>query len=461
MSAVGKEADRLTAGESDQIPGFPLLLRQFSSTMEAVSEVLEVVSPHVAGLDEHSESIPLPSPPGEGAEILQETFEKFSKEREDTDNKDSEQEGEPHPLSEDQVAELSQAFVDAYDDPQALRMIGEALIKVTTRPRREHLLHGSLLTMAVGTLETAIAGVGTQHYALHPDALPGGEKEFSLAELAEFEDLRDARALAISRRVEDLMRGGFDAWDKWFAQLLGEGFAELAADRDVLHEAIQRRHLVVHNGGRVSRQYKAKVMSCTQSPGEELPIDREYLESAIDAITIFGVRLILVAWAKWRPDDEAASEVATELVFDQLVRDRLEVARCIAETAKGFATAERQRLSLQINQWQAEKRLRGLEEVAPAIEQWDTSALSNLYAAAKAALLDDYGLLFELLPDLMEQGELGPEELREWPLFKEAREQERWKSIEDMLPTGSPDGRADRQKELQSFEQPGESKVDS
>jgi len=68
-------------------------------------------------------------------------------------------------------------------------------------PQRQHLLHASLLTMTVGTLETAIAGVGTQHYALHPEALPAEEKEFSLAELAEFDDLQDARVTAISRRV--------------------------------------------------------------------------------------------------------------------------------------------------------------------------------------------------------------------------------------------------------------------
>lgn len=410
------------------------MLKQFSATMEAVLELLDTVSPHVASLDDSSRTgVALPAPPAAGAELIAETFKRFEAEREPPDDgSDNHEEGLP--LSNEQASEFAEVLVEAYEDPDAIRAIGEALITVTTRPRREHLLHGALLTMAVSNLETAIAGVGTQHYSLHPDALPAGEKEFSLAELAAFDDLRDARAAAISRRVEDLMRSGFDAWDKWFHQLLGEGFEQLAADRDALHEAIQRRHLVVHNGGRVSRQYKARVPACESAAGEALPIDRDYLEAAIDGITIFGIRLILLAWSRWNSNDTGLGIMATDLVFEQLIHDRLDVARCVAETAGRFVTEDRQRLFLRVNRWQAEKRLFGLEQVRDEVDAWDTSALSDLYSAAKAALLEDYEELFPLLRSLVEHNELGATELRQWPLFKEGRERDEWTEIEALLP---------------------------
>jgi len=334
------------------------------------------------------------------------------------------------------AADLGKTFVEAYkEDFVALRALGKSLKQVAIRPRRENLLHGSLLAMTVGTLETAIAGVATQHFVLHPGALPSEDKEFSLAELAEFDDLRDARDLAISRRVEDLMRGGFETWDNWFNQLLERGFGELADDEESLHEAIQRRHLVVHNAGRVSRQYKSKVSDCEEEVGTDLPIDRGYLEDAIDRVTIFGARLILVAWAKWKPDDRPkVAHAANDLVFSYLRDRRWGPANCIAKTGREIATEEQARLYLQVNGWQAEIRLEGLEAVRPQIEGWDISALSPEYAAAKAALLEDYEPLFELLPTLFEQRLVKAEHLREWPLFEGARQQEGWAEIEDLLP---------------------------
>jgi hypothetical protein len=434
--ASSSDPDFSEISDSPQVgqhPPFSLLLEQFNRTLEAVTEVLDAVSPHVAGLDEPANlTITLPPPSDENFEILREAFD-----RQSGDQAAGEAQEEPvsasNALGKDFVSALAQAYKD---QPRILREIGRTFWSVGARPRREHLMHGALLTMAVGTLETAIAGVATQHYFLHPGALPSSEKEFSLSDLADFEDLSDARDLAISRKVETLMRGGFDSWGLWFEDLLGEGFGGLASDHGVLQEAIQRRHLVVHNAGRVSRQYKAKVSSCEESVGSELPIKRSYLETAIDEISIFGVRLILTAWSKWCPSErDDAAEDGNKLVFSQLRSGHLNVARCVAQTAKEIAEEERLRLFLQVNQWQAEKRLNGLDSIRPEIENWDSSALSPLFAAAKAALLDDYDDLFSRLPDLLKQDEIRPADLRNWPLFREAREQEQWIDLEESLPS--------------------------
>lgn len=419
----------------EEAPGFTLLLRQFTLTVDALREVLDTVTPHVAGLDQGQRATySLPPMSEEGAEQMGEVFRELDEER----KKQIEEEGadaKREPLDEAQLKKFAEGLKSAYEsEPESLRAAAEVFETISVRPQRQQLLHSSLLAMAVGTLETAIAGVGTQHYSLHPKALPWEEKEFTLGELAEFSDLGDARAAAIARRVEDLMRSGFDAWDKWFDNLLGKGFAELAADREILHEAIQRRHLVVHNGGRVSRQYRSKVPSCTTDVGGELPIDREYLERAIDAIAIFGVRLVLSAWGKWSPEDPDAPRVASAYVLDQLIVGHNEVAFHVAGMAVDLAVDEEQRLNLQVNQWQAQKRMDGPETLREAVETWDVSALSPRYGAAKAALLDDFDNLFTLLPELIEHEELGPEDLREWPLFKEAPDEERWAKVEALLP---------------------------
>ena len=147
------------------------------------------------------------------------------------------------------------------------------------------------------------------------------------------------------------------------------------------------------------------------------------------------MRLVLIAWSKWRPGDPGAGNVATDLVYEHLEHDRLEVVRCLAKSAGSFVTKEHQRLSLQVNGWQASKRLEGLDAIKNEVEAWDTTALKGPYMAAKAALLEDYDELFALLPMTIEHKELEPVQLREWPLFKEARERDEWEEIEALLPT--------------------------
>jgi hypothetical protein len=426
--------------DSDQIPSFPILLRQFKMTMDAVLEVIEALTPHVESLDESPDRrIPLPPMSERGAERMSAALEQLNN-RVNQGDSDAEHESKPTHLEGEDLELFTDGLRAAYEDqPGALRAVGEALQTVVAMPQRQNLLHASLLTMAVGTLETAIAGVGTQHYALHPDALPADEKEFSLSELAQFDDIQDARIAAISRKVEDLMRSGFDAWDKWFRGLLKSDFDELAANRAVLNEAIQRRHIVVHNGGRVSRQYLAKVPEAEAKIGNDLRINRAYLEAAVDEITIFGLRLILTAWVKWSPDKDEASGQALDIVYEQLVDGRNEAASCIAETALGFPADERQRLSLQINRWQARKRTEGIEVIRMELEAWDTSALSPLYEVAKSVLLDDFESSFALIPHLIDQGDLKEKELRDWPLFREVRDHERWPEIEVLLPPAQDD----------------------
>jgi|GEM_PF-3535205 len=455
MASKGGSGD----GAGIQGTGFPAILEQFNQTLEAILEMLGAIFPHVASLDEQRESYTLPPMTEHGQEILAEAFEAFEQtpDSPSTPEPDPPHDGNSGEPAADEAGEdanqpLAKAFIEAYEDnPEALRAMSRTFTALLLRPQRQQLLHGSLLTMVVGTLETAIAQVVSQHYQLHPDALPREEKEFSLAELAEFEDLLDAKELAVSRRVESLIRGGLDVWDKTFQQLLKIDASDLADDRKLLHEIIQRRHLVVHNAARVSRQYKSRVPDCSQAIGETLEISRDYLEAAVDAVAIFGTPLIFVSWAKWKPDRKSeVGSSALDIVLPQLEAGRNLPARCISATAEQIAESDHQRLALRVNGWQARKRLEGVESIRSEVEGWDTTALAPQFSVAQFALLDDFDQLFRLLPHVVDQGHLSPDDVRQWPLFKEAREQEAWKHFDSTLPPAGPDtGDDDRNAEGQ------------
>jgi hypothetical protein len=424
---------------ADRHPDFELLFRQFTSTVEALVEVIDAITPHVAELDPNTFQIQLPKPPEGKQDSLVKAVRDFaaSSAKPKDDGGDQENGEETAARNErSPVVKFSADLAEIYgDNPPTLQDVNRAFQSAAERPRRDQLLHGSLLTMAIGALEAAIAGISTQHFVLHPGALASSEKEFSLADLAGFEDIQDARDLAIARRVDDLMRGSFDDWDSWLQPLLKVDFHELAASYSTLLEAIQRRHIIVHNAGRVSRRYLSKVPDSDRSLGKKLRVDQEYLEKAVQEVSIFGARLLLVAWSRWRKDEseEAAAE-ANDFAFRELSAGRPKVAQCITQTAGKIARKTELKWYLQINEWQAIKQMSGQDAIRTPVEEWDISALSPLYAAAQAALLDNFERLFELIPGLLERKELRREALETWPLFSGAREQDGWKDVEQLFP---------------------------
>jgi hypothetical protein len=283
--------------------------------------------------------------------------------------------------------------------------------------------------MAVGALETLLAGIATQHYLLHPGAI-GDEKEFSLFDLQSFESVEDASDLAISRRVDNLMRGGIDDWSRWFAKVGCPAFDDLAPSYEVVHEAIQRRHLVVHNAGRVDRQYQAKVPTGQDSAlGEELRIDRAYVEGVIDELEVLGSRVGVILWRKWRPEEgDAIDDMLSGQTFELLSTDRSLAAQHLGNTAASLGATEVSRQIAQVNAWIAMRQQGGTDAIREAVSAWDTSALEDIFKAARAVLLEE-DEFYVIAGPLVESGRLTLTMLDSWPLFAPIREHPRFTEL--------------------------------
>lgn len=432
---------------------FHEVLDSFLEMLDALLELAEVITPHVASLDRPRRVSFELKPPPDKAEAFYQAIRELSQAQR------TEQTDEEFALSvdvtvEDDVAReeptsesaptgpvglLSRAFIDAFgDDPENLRAIARTLDRaIAPRPKHGQILNGALLTIGVGALETLVATVATQHYVRKPEALESQGNEFSLADLLAFEDLSDARSYAIGRRVESLMRGSIEDWMRWFQERLGDEVEHLAQRNQALFEILQRRHVVVHNGGRVSRLYKVKTGS-REPIGAELPVDGDYLRDAIDEIEIFGARLGLLAWVKWAdPPEGDVAEYVNGRVFALLEAERWAVAELLASTGARLRCRDETRLSLQVNEWQAAKRRRGLESIRDKVNRWDTTALEPMFPIAKAALLDDFETLAALVPGAVAKEDLALAALDDWPLFREARESERWKDIRPQDTSGA------------------------
>ena len=301
-------------------------------------------------------------------------------------------------------------------------------------PSREALLRASLLTMAVAGFEVLVGSLAARHYELHPGAI-GEQKRFSLKQVAAYDSIADIQDAAIAHQVYQLLQLPLDDWTKWLDQDSGLGIKvqSLAIDYDVLEEIVQRRHVIVHNGGAVSAQYLERVKpSDTISPRS----DRSYWSTKATSTMpwiiwiVSGISLGLRVWAKDRPDAEDQAVFALSARMEQLLFDgRWLPLRKLCSVGKMIASADVQHQIFKVNEWLSIKRLGGLSSIEQEIGDWDTSALGAQFQLVQLALLDMADQFFRLAPDVLAKGTIQVEQLKTWPVFDELRDDRRFAGL--------------------------------
>jgi hypothetical protein len=418
-------------------PPFVLTLYRFQETIDAVRQIHEEVCGHAAELDRQRISPEQLSAVKSLDPERQEKFKHwlartFEKAHEKAEGAGEEGKGgspsEEATLDDDEKRLMAEVFGD---NPVAIGQ-AQALLQrnLLVAPSREMLLRSSLLTMAVSAFEVLLGNLIARHYELHPAGL-GDEKRFSLKQIAGYDSLEDVQDAAIAFRVYQLLQARLDDWAKWFDQGSGLGLklSNLAISYDELEETIQRRHVIVHNGGAVSAQYLERVSTEENAlpVGAPLPVTDQYLEKALDHLDSLGNLLGVCVWAKDRPDaKEEAISVLVNRMEQLLFTGRWLALRQVSSYGKKIAPLDVHQQIFKVNEWLAIKRLDGLDSIEEKIRDWDTSALGPHFQLVQPALLGDADAFYALAPEIYREGGIQSEQLLTWPVFEEMRADSRF-----------------------------------
>lgn len=309
------------------------------------------------------------------------------------------------------------------------------------RPRKGVVLR-ALQTSAVAAFESLVGEVILRCHDAFPALLPTVEKEFSLDELEQFGSVADVRSEAIARRVDDLLRKGLDEWRDWLLKKQKIDLQQYACNWDDAVEMVQRRHLLVHHDGKVSSQYLQKVSKRPTGlkVGQTLPTTVEYVQKTVDELTTIG--LLLGCGACLAFDKNAKEFIGNKLldyIYVLMEADRWESVRVLCREGRQFGFSRSAELVMQVNEWLAIKRLGRFGEISRTVADWDCSALTGLYAAAKHALLDQTDQLFADVRDCVAREEITRTDIARWPLFRELREHPRFtEELGELLSQRSP-----------------------
>lgn len=311
----------------------------------------------------------------------------------------------------------------------------KAAISLKKSVKRDELLYQNSLLNLIGIGEWVLCQILRLHFSKFPDAVGVDEKFFSLKNLQEIGSIEDARKCIIDSKIENIMRGSFEDWMKFFKEHVKLSMAYLKDEEKSLKEVFQRRNLLVHNGGVVNAIYVAKVPPALREGlviGEKIGVNKAYLSNVINLFEKFLILIGSELWKKLEPENEKRSDLLKKISFDHLVKERWSEAESLSYFMKeDKRTPERDQIIGQINYWQAIKWQGRYDEIRKDVERSDFSAKDELFQIFHLALINKVEEFFIKLPKVMEAEKLEYNDLDKWPIFRDIRTHDKYKQFHE------------------------------
>jgi hypothetical protein len=190
------------------------------------------------------------------------------------------------------------------EDPKAVRSAALVSLRLMERAVRyyphEQIMRRGVLMSLIGAFEVLLSDLVHLFYDRYPAALESSEeRKYSFKEIRSFESPERFLEHVIDNKVDDFLRGSLMDWVDFFNKRKID-VTKFAPSWESFAECFQRRHVIVHNGGRVSRQYLQHVdpnwieeHKDEARLGQVLRLSNEYLLRAFDYFELVGSLLCL------------------------------------------------------------------------------------------------------------------------------------------------------------------------
>ncbi len=297
-------------------------------------------------------------------------------------------------------------------------------------------LRQGAMIMAVAQLDALVAALLRHHYGRVPDLANDSEHPFTFKDLCEIGTIETAREIVVTRKIESILYKSLRDQLEYFRKTLKIELSYLDKWLDILDETVQRRHIWVHNNGKVSKLYLKRVSKSLAEQynaveDTELSVDHIYLRRCIDRINLSGVIVSRQCWRKWYPGELASANSALNAnIFQAVLDKRYSAAIYLGEYALVVCESpEQERLNLILNLAQAYKWNRKAAKAIELVDGIDWTTKDMRFRLANFAIRGELDRAFAILPQAIQSGSLGIQDLREWPIFAEMRTDARFETI--------------------------------
>ena len=314
------------------------------------------------------------------------------------------------------------------------KKLREAVFNIET-PHSVILYEGTFMLLFT-YFDGLISDLMHNYFRSFPKLLESGSVNLSLEELNLSKTVKEAKAYLISKHIEHLMYKNLEEQINYFEENLHIKCQE-HIDWIKIAEAKERRNLLVHNNGLVSRRYLQRFKAKMYHPnnkslkeGDLLSINNEYFNRTLDEILISGIIFGQECWRKWHPKDlESADTDLIERIYKLLLEKKWELAQRLSHygrNSKVFNDAKQ--LIYDFNYCLCLKSLGKSEELNRELNNIDVSSLNPYLLLGYYALKKDASNFYKSLRNTLGAFDLEKELLLEWPIVQELRDDKNFRN---------------------------------
>ena len=285
--------------------------------------------------------------------------------------------------------------------------------------------------MLVSYFDFLLSDLIRYFYRKHPDILSTKELPLTLMELTELGSVNDAIDSVINKEADNVLYGSLDKQKNYFNNTLKINTKDNIINWSKLEEAMERRHIIVHNNCKINRRYLTSV-DLSQIPektnalkeGTQVRITESYFRSVFNEICVSGFILIQDCWRKWEKDDISSADFRLILdTYNELSKANWTCAERLGLFSKECKVEDQaSRLILDVNYCQSLKWQGKEGELDEELKKFDISALSPNFALAVYALKSDRDRFYDSIKNAVIVDKMLEEHFMEWPLFRERRQ---------------------------------------
>ena len=332
----------------------------------------------------------------------------------------------------------------SFSGPRASKAL-EILDRLKETRSAKKTVPSMVLLALVSQYDAYISNLLKTLFLLRPELIFTSEKQVTFSEISDFNSIEDVKNSIIEKEVEGILRQShskqFDVMEKIFDVKLRSGL-------DIWPEFIEiteRRNLLAHTNGVVSRQYvsvcKKHGVAAEKIPnvGEKLPATPEYFNNTYNVLYEISIKLGHVLWRKSLPNDTSLSDSHyNHKCFDLIKAGNYETAVKMLDFICDVVTkhsSESVRLFMEFNRCNAHRLAGRSERCIELLDTIDTSALGMEFRLAEAILRNK----FDAAGDLMRQIGVSNESINQfsysdWPIFEGFRESKQFlEAYEDIF----------------------------
>lgn len=272
-----------------------------------------------------------------------------------------------------------------------------------------------------------------------PSVLSTKDKSIKYSDLADFETLDQAKDFFVDKEIETVLRKNHKDQLFWLKSALKLDKLNDEKLFPKIIEVLQRRHMIVHNNSKISKQY---IDACSQvgldtkdlKVGGDLTVDRPYIYEAFESFWLYGVKIGLICWSK-------SKSLNSDNLFSFVTMSSYELIRKRRYTSAQEIIMFAQQVIYKIHDPSAENKLVNTINLAQAykwnqqdseaktvlnVEDWETR--DTRFKLSAYCLKGEFEAVYELMTKVGLDDEY-KSYYREWPIFQEICNEEEFTSL--------------------------------